>query len=89
MAGAIRSHSPNSLSKEDIVMSKRDPIIELEPRNPFSWKIVAAALVAWVLIFAAMIELKLTVLRLLLPLLAMLLVIYLAVCTVYLLKNRR
>ena len=70
-------------------MPKNDPVIELEPRNPFSWKIVAAFLVAWVLIFVAIIELKLTVLRLLLPLLAMLLVIYLPVFTIYILKNRR
>jgi ABC-type uncharacterized transport system permease subunit len=70
-------------------MPKRDPIIDLEPRNPFSWKVVIAFVVAWLLALAAMIELKLTVLRLLLPLLAMLLVIYLATCTILLLKNRR
>lgn len=70
-------------------MPKRDPVIELEPRNPFSWKVVAAFLVAWLLVLVAMIELKLTVLRLLLPLLAVFLVIYLAVCTILLLKNRR
>jgi hypothetical protein len=70
-------------------MAKRDPIIELEPRNPFSWKIVAAFLVAWLVVLGAMILLKLTVLRLLLPLLAVLLVVYLAVCTILLLKNRR
>lgn len=70
-------------------MPKPDPVIELEPRNPFSWKIVAAFVLAWVFVFAAMIELKLPLLRLLLPLLAVLLVVYLAVCTVYILKNRR
>jgi hypothetical protein len=70
-------------------MAKRDPIIELEPRNPFSWKIVVAFLIAWVCVLAAMIQLKLTVLRLLLPLLAVLLIVYLAVCTIILLKNRR
>jgi hypothetical protein len=72
-------------------MSKRDPVpvIELEPRNPFSWKIVIGFLVAWLIALVAMIQLKLTVLRLLLPLLAMLLVIYLATCTILLLKNRR
>lgn len=66
-----------------------DPVIELEPKNPFSWKVVAAFVVAWLVVLAAMIELKLSVLRLILPLLAVLLVIYLAVCTVLLLKNRR
>lgn len=70
-------------------MSKRDPVIELEPKNPFSWKVVAAFVAAWLVVLAAMIELKLTVLRLVLPLLAALLVVYLAVCTVLLLKNRR
>lgn len=70
-------------------MPKNDPVIDLEPRNPFSWKIVAAFVVAWLLVLAAMIELKLSVLRLVLPLLAVLLVVYLAVCTVLLLKNRR
>lgn len=70
-------------------MPKRDPVIELEPRNPFSWKIVIAFVVAWLIALAAMIQLKLTVLRLLLPLLAVLLVIYLATCTILLLKNRR
>jgi hypothetical protein len=70
-------------------MPKRDPIIELEPRNPFSWKIVIAFVVAWLIALAAMIELRLPVLRLVLPLLAMLLVIYLAACTILLLKNRR
>lgn len=70
-------------------MPKRDPIIELEPRNPFSWKVVIAVVVAWLLVLVAMIELKLAVLRLLLPLLALFLLIYLAVCTLLLLKNRR
>lgn len=71
-------------------MPKReDPVIELEPRNPFSWKIVIAFVVAWLIALAAMIQLKLPVLRLLLPLLAVLLVIYLATCTILLLKNRR
>lgn len=71
-------------------MPKREhPVIELEPRNPFSWKIVIAFVVAWLVALAAMIQLKLTVLRLLLPLLAVLLVIYLATCTILLLKNRR
>lgn len=70
-------------------MPKRDPVIELEPRNPFSWKILIAFLIAWIAVFAGMIWLKLTVLRLLLPLLAVLLLIYLAACTIILLKNRR
>lgn len=70
-------------------MPKRDPVIELEPRNPFSWKVLVAFVVAWLLVLVAMIQLKLTVLRLLLPVLAVLLVIYLAVCTILILKNRR
>ncbi len=70
-------------------MPKRDPSIELEPRNPFSWKVVIAFVVAWLIALVAMIELKLAVLRLLLPLLAVLLVIYLATCTILILKNRR
>jgi hypothetical protein len=70
-------------------MPKRDPVIELEPRNLFSWKVVIAFIVAWVIALVAMIQLKLTVLRLVLPLLAVLLVIYLATCTILLLKNRR
>ena len=70
-------------------MPKRDPVIELEPRNLLSWKVVIAFIVAWVIALVAMIQLKLTVLRLVLPLLAVLLVIYLATCTILLLKNRR
>lgn len=53
------------------------------------WKAALALLVAWLGAFVAMIELKLTVLRLVLPLVALLIVIYLATCTILFLKNRR
>lgn len=70
-------------------MSEEDPIIELEPRNPFSWRVVAAMVGAWLLALVAVLVLKSAMLRLLLPLIALLFVIYLTVCTLIYLKNRR
>jgi hypothetical protein len=66
-----------------------DPIIELEPRGPFSWRIVAVMVGAWLLALVAVMILKSAMLRLLLPLIALLFVVYLTVCTLYYLKNRK
>ncbi|MBK8858397.1 MAG: hypothetical protein IPN11_12205 [Opitutaceae bacterium] len=70
-------------------MSEEDPVIELEPKNPFSWKIVAMFLVAWLVVFGLMYELKSGMIRLLLPLIAIIFLIYLVICTLYLVKNRK
>ncbi|GIL00057.1 MAG: hypothetical protein BroJett029_42650 [Alphaproteobacteria bacterium] len=72
-------------------MSEEEPVIELEPKNPnpFSWKIVAVFLVAWVVVFALMYQLKSGMIRLLLPAIALVFLVYLVVCTLYLIKNRK
>ena len=70
-------------------MSEEDPVIELEPKNPFSWKIVAMFLVAWLVVFGLMYELKSGMIRLLLPLIVIIFLIYLVICTLYLVKNRK
>lgn len=70
-------------------MSDSDPVIELTPKNPFSWKIVALFVVAWIVVFAMVFELKATMIRLLLPVIALVFLVYLAVCTIYLIKNRK
>jgi len=70
-------------------MSEEDPVIELEPKNPFSWKIVAMFLVAWLVVFGLIYQLKSGMIRLLLPLIAIIFLIYLVICTLYLVKNRK
>ncbi len=70
-------------------MSEEDPVIELEPKNPFSWKIVAMFFVAWLVVFGLMYQLKSGMIRLLLPLIAIIFLIYLVICTLYLVKNRK
>ena len=70
-------------------MSKPEPIIELEPRNPFSWRIVIGFLVGWLLALGAALLLKSAMVRLLLPLIATIFVIYVSVCTLIFLKNRK
>lgn len=70
-------------------MSKPEPIIELEPRNPFSWRIVLVFLVAWLVALGAALLLKSAMVRLLLPLIATIFVVYVGACTLLFLKNRR
>jgi len=70
-------------------MSEEEPVIELEPKNPFSWKVVALFLVAWLVVFGLVYELKSGLIRLLLPLIAIIFLVYLVICTLYLLKNRQ
>ncbi len=70
-------------------MKRADPPIELEPKNPFSWKILGAFLLAWVLALAAVIELRSPMLRIIMPVIGVLLVVYLTICTVLFLKNRK
>lgn len=69
-------------------MSKKEPVIELEPRNPFSWRVVVAFLGAWLVVLALAFFLKNSLLRLLLPAIGLLFVIYLGACTLVLLRNR-
>jgi membrane-bound acyltransferase YfiQ involved in biofilm formation len=70
-------------------MSENEPVIELTPRNPFSWKIVALFVLAWAVVFALVYELKSGLIRLLLPVIAIVFLVYLLVCTLYLIKNRK
>jgi membrane-bound acyltransferase YfiQ involved in biofilm formation len=69
-------------------MSDEKPVIDLEPRNPFSWRVVVAFVVSWLVVLALALFLKSNLLRLLLPVISLLLVVYLGVCTLLLLKNR-
>ncbi len=71
------------------LMSDPEPIIELEPRNPFSWRVVIAFVVAWLMALGAALLLKNAMVRLLLPLIATIFVVYVGVCTLVFLKNRR
>ncbi len=70
-------------------MADSDPVIELTPKNPFSWKIVALFVVAWVVVFALVYQLKSGMIRLLLPLIALIFLVYLVICTLYLIKHRK
>lgn len=70
-------------------MSDPDPVIELTPKNPFSWKIVALFVVAWFVVLALVYWMKSGTIRILLPLIAILFLVYLVSCTIYLIKNRK
>lgn len=70
-------------------MSDQEPVIELTPKNPFSWKIVAMFVVAWVVVFALVYALKGGMIRLLLPVISLIFLVYLVVCTIYLLRKRK
>ena len=70
-------------------MPKPEPVIDLEPRSPFSWRIAVAFVVAWLMALGAALLLKSAMLRVLLPLIATLFVIYVGACTLIYLKNRK
>lgn len=70
-------------------MSEQEPVIELTPKNPFSWKIVAAFVGAWIVVLGLVYFLKSGTIRLLLPLIGLIFLIYLVSCTIYLIKNRK
>ncbi|WP_221032092.1 hypothetical protein [Actomonas aquatica] len=70
-------------------MSRPEPVIELEPRTPFSWRVVMAFVVGWLVVLGAAVLMKSAMVRLLLPLIATLFVIYIGVCTLIFLKNRK
>ena len=70
-------------------MSDPDPVIELTPKNPFSWKIVSAFIGAWIVVLGLVYFLKSNTIRLLLPLLAIVFLVYLVSCTIYLIRNRK
>jgi len=70
-------------------MDDQEPVIELTPKNPFSWKIVAMFIIAWVVVFAMVYALKGGMIRLLLPVIGLVFLVYLVFCTIYLLKNRK
>ncbi|WP_145929055.1 hypothetical protein OH491_21465 [Termitidicoccus mucosus] len=70
--------------------SKDPDIIELTAKKPvFSWAIVFGFIAAWVVTLVLAILLRASVVRLLLPLIAALFVIYLGVCTILYLKNKK
>jgi membrane-bound acyltransferase YfiQ involved in biofilm formation len=70
-------------------MSEQDPVIELTPKNPFSWKIVIAFVSAWIVVLGLVYFLGSSTIRLLLPLIGLIFLVYLISCTIYLLKNRK
>jgi len=72
-------------------MPEKDPVIELEPKqkSPFQWPVFLALVIAWIVLLVLAIELKSSMLRMLWPLLLVILVIYLAVCTFSVLHARK
>ncbi|MCF3649934.1 hypothetical protein [Synoicihabitans lomoniglobus] len=70
-------------------MSDSDPIIELEPKTPFSWRVVAGFVGSWLLALVAALMMKSAMVRMLLPLIATLFVVYVGACTLIYLKNRK
>lgn len=70
-------------------MSKPEPIIDLEPRSLFSWRIVLAFVGAWVLALGAALLMKSAMVRLLMPLIATVFVVYVGACTLIFIKNRK
>lgn len=72
-------------------MSDPDPVIELEPKKkgPFKWPVFLALVAVWIVLLVLAIELKSAMLRRIWPLFLIILVIYLAVCTLLLLRNPR
>ncbi len=66
-----------------------DPVIELEPKNPFRWTVVLGLVALWAVVLVLAIYLKSGVLRLLLPVILVIALGYLAFCTLYLLRHRR
>lgn len=70
-------------------MSDSEPVIELTPKNPFSWKVIILFVIAWLVVLGLVVEMKSGTLRLLLPAIAVLFVVYLTVCTIILLKRKK
>ncbi|MFH1496907.1 MAG: hypothetical protein ABII82_03680 [Verrucomicrobiota bacterium] len=70
-------------------MKRAERPIELEPRYPISWKVVGIMVLAWVLTLVAVVGLRMRMLIILMPVIGVLLVVYLTVCTVIFLKNRK
>jgi hypothetical protein len=70
-------------------MRDPEPVIELEPKSPFRWKVFLAIAFLWGAVLALAVELKSNVLRMVWPALLFVLVLYLAVCTFVLLKRRK
>lgn len=64
-------------------------VIELEPKNPFRWSVVLGVAVLWLVLLGLGVVLKNRVLLLLWPALLFILVVYLGICTIVLLKNKR
>ena len=70
-------------------MSDPEPVIELTPKNPFSWKIVAAFVGAWIVVLGLALWMKSGMIRILLPVIGLVFLVYLVSCTIYLFKNRK
>jgi len=58
-------------------------------RGPFRWWIVVGFLTAWAVLVVAAVWIKLSLVRVLLPGILVILLIYLLICTLYLLRNRK
>lgn len=70
-------------------MSEQEPVIELTPKNPFSWRIFVAFVGAWVVVLGLAYFLKSGMIRILLPLIGLVFLVYVVVCTIYLIKHRK
>ena len=81
--------APTAGQLHNVRMSEPEPVIELTPKNPFSWKIVASFVGAWIVVLGLVTFLKSGMIRLLLPLIGLIFLVYLVSCTIYLLKNRK
>jgi hypothetical protein len=68
-----------------------DPVIELEPKrgSPFQWPVFLSLIAAWVVILVLAVQLKSNLLRMLWPVLLLILLVYLAVCTFTILRSRK
>lgn len=69
--------------------ANEEPPIELEPRRPFSWKVIGVLVVLWIAALVAAVVLRQGTIRLLLPALAAGLILYLGGCTLVWLRRRR
>ncbi|MGH8020974.1 MAG: hypothetical protein ACREIA_22360 [Opitutaceae bacterium] len=66
-----------------------EPIIELEPKNPFRWTIFLALVLTWIVVLALTIWLKNGALRVFLPIVLLVLIGYLAACAIYNFRRRK
>lgn len=68
---------------------KDEEVIELEPKSPIRWSVVLSLVVAWCIVLFCALTFKMPLVRILLPLILLILVVYLGFCSFVLLKNRK